>query len=161
MVINIQAKPHSRRSVNVMNEYPKNNNCNVKSMSRPVQSCPSLFEMCDKVKEQIDFESFAKPLPNGRMHIDPLFEDICLAMADALVRPPESIMRINRVETKAGLVQEVYRTLTHEHIELVYNKFKKQNRSIEKTIAYLQTCLYNVRIGFNAHYTNLVAQDWH
>jgi len=72
MVINIQAKPHSRRSENAMNEYPKNKNCDVKSMSRPVPSRPSLFQTLAEVKEKVDFEDFAKPLPNGKLYVDPL-----------------------------------------------------------------------------------------
>jgi len=62
MVINIQAKPHSRRSENAMNEYPKNKNCDVKSMSRPVPSRPSLFQTLAEVKEKVDFEDINFPL---------------------------------------------------------------------------------------------------
>lgn len=161
MVINIQAKPQSQRSKNAMNEYPKNNNCDVKSMSRPVTSRPSLFEKLDAVKEKVGFDDFAKPLPNGKTHVDPLIEEICLIIAEVLIRPCGRVMRIRGQEIEAGVVQEVYEKLTHEHIELVADNFKKQTRLIRNKSAYLQTALYNSVFEFHSHYTNLVAHDWH
>ncbi len=144
-----------------MNEYPKNNNYDVNRTSRPVTSRPSLFETLDKVKEQIDFEDFAKPLPNGKMHVDPLIEEICLIIAEVLIRPSERIMRIRGQEIEAGIVQEVYGKLNHEHIELVADNFEKQTQLIYNKSAYLQTALYNSVFEFHSHYTNLVAHDWH
>ncbi len=161
MVINIQAKPHSRRSENAMNEYPKNKNCDVKSMSRPVPSRPSLFQTLAEVKEKVDFEDFAKPLPNGKLYVDPLIEEICLIIAEVLIRPSGRVMRIRGQEIEAGIVQEVFDKLTHEHIQLVADNFKKQTQLIHNKSAYLQTALYNSVFEFNAHYTNVVAHDWH
>ena len=161
MVINIQAKPHSLMSLKAMNEYPKNNNCDVKSSSRPVLSRPSLFETLNAVKEKVDFEKYAKPLSNGKLQVDPLIEEICLIIAEVLIRPSGRVMRIRGQEIEAGIVQEVYDKLTHEHIELVADNFKKQTQLIHNKSAYLQTALYNSVFEFNAHYTNVVAHDWH
>lgn len=144
-----------------MNEYSKNNNCGVKSMSCPVPSRPSLFETLDAVKGKVGFEDFAEPLPNGEMHVDPLIEEICLIIAEVLIRPCGCVMRIRGQGIKAGIVQEVYDKLTHEHIELVADNFKKQTQLIHNKSAYLQTALYNSVFEFHSHYTNLVAHDWH
>jgi len=144
-----------------MNEYPKNNNYDVNTMSRPVTSRPSLFETLDKVKKQIDFEDFAKPLPSGKMCVDPLIEEICLIIAEVMIRPSERVMRVRGQEIEAGIVQEVYSKLNHEHVELVADNFKKQTQLIHNKSAYLQTALYNSVFEFHSHYTNLVAHDWH
>jgi len=144
-----------------MNEYQKNKNFDVTSLSRPVTSRPSLFEMLDKVKEKVEFQEFAKSLPNGKMRVDPLIEEICLIIAEVLIRPSGRVMRIRGQEIEAGVVQEVYGRLTHEHIELVADNFKKQTQLIHNKSAYLQTALYNSVFEINSHYTNLVAHDWH
>lgn len=144
-----------------MNEYKKNNNYVVESLSRPVTSRPSLFETLNAVKEQIEYQDFAKPLPNGKKRVDPLIEEICLIIAEVLVIAPGRIMRIRGQEIEAGIVQEVYGKLSHEHIELVADNFKKQTRLIHNKSAYLQTALYNSVFEFHSHYTNLVAYDLH
>ncbi len=141
------------------NKYTKNNNCDVESLSRPVMSRPSLFETLDKVKAQVEYREFQKQLPNGKVYVDPLVDEICLIIAEVLVRPPESVMRIRGSEIEAAIVQEVYKRLTHEHIELVADNFKRQTRVIHKKSAYLQTSLYNAVFEFHSHYTNLVAHD--
>ena len=151
-----------------MNEYQKNKKCDVESSSRPVPSrpvpscpVPSLFETLDAVKEQIEYQDFAKPLPNGKPDIDPLIDEICLIIAEVLVIPPERIMRIREQEIEARIVQEVYGKLNHEHIELVADNFRKQTKLIRKKSAYLQTALYNSVFELHSHYTNLVSHDFH
>ena len=144
-----------------MNEYPKNNNFDMKSSSRPVTSRPSLFEMLDTVKKQIGYQDFAKAGANGTAHIDPLIEEICLIIAEVFVRPCGRVMRIRGQEIEAGFVQEVFGKLTHDHIELVADNFKKQTQLIHNKSAYLQTALYNSVFELHSHYTNLVAHDWH
>lgn len=141
-----------------MNE--KNNNF-VETTSSPVTSSPSLFETLDRVKEQIDFESFARHLPNGNTHIDPLIEEICLIIAEVYIRPRGRVMRIRGQEIEAGVVQEVFNKLTFDHIELVANNFRQQTQLIHNKSAYLQTALYNSVFELHSHYTNLVAHDQH
>ena len=92
-----------------MNEFPKNNNCNFEKKSRPVTSRPSLFETLHRVKEQVEYEDFAQPLPSGKMHIDPLIEEICLIIAEVMIRPSDRMMRVRGQEIEAGIVQEVLR----------------------------------------------------
>ncbi len=144
-----------------MNEYQKNNNCDVTSASRPVTSRPSLFETLDAVKERVDYADFAKPLLNGEMYVDPLIEEICLIIAEVLIRPSNRVMRIRGQEIEAGIVQEVYNRLTYDHIELVADNFRRQTQLIHNKSAYLQTALYNSVFEIHSHYTNLVAHDQH
>lgn len=142
-----------------MNEYQKNNSCVENNKSSQVKSRPSLFETLEAVKVQVDYQDFAKKLPNGKMNIDPLIEEICLVVAEVLIKPPESVMRIRGSEIESAIVQEVYGTLTFDHVDLVFRNFKQQTRIIRKKSAYLQTALFNAVFELNAHYTNLVATD--
>lgn len=142
-----------------MERKEKNNNYCDEVMSRPVMSRPSLFKTLEVVQAQVDYEGFARTLGNMKNFIDPIYRELCLIIAEVLVKPPESIMRIRGAETEAAIVQEVYRELRHEHIELVADNFKKQTNLIHKKTPYLQTTLYNVLFEFDAHYTNLVKHD--
>lgn len=128
--------------------YQNPNNGGGVSPSRPVR--PSLSQTLESVKKQIDFECF---------EADPLINELCLIIAEVLVRPPESVMRVRGSEIETGIVQEVYKTLTAEHIDLVRDNFKAQTHIIHKKAAYLQTALYNVAFECEHHYTNLVKHD--
>lgn len=141
-----------------MNEKNKNF---VEETSRPVTSCPSLFAMLNEVKAKIGYEDFAETLPSGKTHIDPLIEEICLIVAEVFIRPGGRVMRIRGQEMEVRIVQEVYEKLTHDHIQLVADNFKKQTQLIYNKSAYLQTALYNSVFEIHSHYTNLVAHDWH
>ncbi len=135
-----------------MNE--KNNN-SVDETSRPVTSRPSLFQTLAEVKKQVEFEHFGRKIKTtGYVHFDPLYEEICLIIAEVLVRPPESVMRIRGSEIETGIVQEVYRALTNEHVQMVYENFNAQASHVYKKSAYLQTSLYNAVFELNANYTN-------
>lgn len=138
-----------------MNEYQKNNNCDVKSTSRPVMSRPSLFQTLAEVKKQVEYDCFGKTLKKtGKVFIDPLYEEICLIIAEVLVRPPESTMRIRGNMIETGIVQEVYRALTNEHVQMVYENFVAQEHHVYKKSAYLQTALYNAVFELSANDMN-------
>lgn len=128
--------------------YQNPNNGGGVSPSRPVR--PSLFQTLKEVKAQVNFKSF---------DADPLINELCLIIAEVLVRPPESTMRIRGSEIEAAVVQEVYKMLTYEHLDLVRDNFKEQTRIIRKKTAYLQTALYNSVFEYEHHYTNLVKHD--
>jgi hypothetical protein len=124
--------------------------------SSHVPSRPSLFKTLEDVKEQVEFDSFAHEIKNnpGRYFIDPIYNELCLIIAEVYVKPPDSIMRIRGGEIEAAFVQEVYRALRHEHVEHVAGKFKEQTRLIHKKTSYLQTALYNVLFEYDASITN-------
>lgn len=142
-----------------MNENKKNNYI-IGHSSRPVMSCqvksrPSLFETLAAVKKQVDFDDFGTVVKaTGRKIFDPLHEEICLIVAEVLVRPPDTVMRINGREIEVGIVQEVYSMLTYDHIQMVYKNFRAQESHVYKKSAYLQTSLYNAVFELNANDTN-------
>ena len=51
------------------------------------------------------------------------------------VMNPDAVIKINKEDTGLHIVQEVYWQLTNEHLQTVYDNFKK---------SYLRTALYNV-----------------
>jgi hypothetical protein len=104
----------------------------------------------EKVKCQVSYESF---------HNSGLVREICMNIAEMYVKKPDSITRINSEEIEAGIVQEIYRRLNSEHIELVIENYKKQSGIIRNKKAYLRTSLYNVVFELEAHFTNLVRAD--
>jgi len=132
-------------------------------LSCPVSSCPSLLKTLAAVNEQVNYIGFARAARDRTMHayVDPLYNEICLNIAEMLVRPPNAIVRIHGTDIEAAIVQEVYRALTHDHIEFVAANFKAQTRLIRNKRAYLQTALYNALFELDAHYTNLVRHDIH
>ena len=141
-----------------MDKYQKKNNYDTDNKSCQVLSRPSLFETLEAVKVQVDYQDFAEPLPSGKMYIDPIYEEICLIIAEVFARPSGRVMRIRGQEIEVGIVQEVYSKLDHERVELVVDNFRKQTHPICYKSAYLQTALYNCVFEFEAHNTNLVKQ---
>lgn len=139
-------------------ENKEKNNYYDEVTSCHVSSRPSLFKTLEVVQAQVQYEDFARQL-NGRQYINPIYKELCLIIAEILVKPPDNILRIRGSEMEVAIVQEVYRALQHEHIELVADNFSKQTHLIHKKTSYLQTALYNVYFEFDAHYTNLVKHD--
>lgn len=123
---------------------------------RPV---PSLFQALKEAKEQVEYECFATFDSAGNPHIDPIYKELCLIIAEVYVKSPESYMRIHGENMQVRIVQEVFEALTHDHVELVVDNFKAQTRRIYNKTAYLQTSLYNSVFEIEAHYTNLVKSN--
>jgi hypothetical protein len=154
MVINTITVEHKTEGVYTMNKNQKNNVSYDEVMSCHVPSRPSLFKTLERVKAQVNYEDFGKPLPSGAIYIDPLYKELCLIIAEMLIRPPEAVVRIRGTEMEAGVVQEVYGALGYEHIEHVAARFKEQGHTIYKKTPYLQTALYNVLFEYDASITN-------
>ena len=130
--------------------------CHVNVMSCP--SRPSLFETLERVKEQVEYECLGqiRETRTGKkiLHIDPIYNELCLIIAEVLVRPPDSKMRVRGSEMDVAIVQEVYHELRGEHIEHVAAKFREQGHKIHRKTPYLQTALYNVLFEYDASITN-------
>ena len=141
-----------------MNENQKNiHNMDsvTSSQSSQVTSRPSIFRTLEQVKEQVEYRHFARVIKTtGYEHIDPLIDELCLIVAEVLVRPPESKMRIRGAEIETAIVQEVYGALRYEHIEMVYNNFQALCTHVYNKSAYLQTALYNSVFEINANDVN-------
>lgn len=158
MVINVQTVRHTDPTKTEEVKIMEENKICYETVSCPVPSRPSLFKTLENVKRQVEYDAFGRSV-NGHIYIDPIFNELCLIIAETYVKPPAAVMRIRGAEIEAGFVQEVYGALRHEHIELVADNFKKQTSLIRKKTPYLQTALYNVLFEYDAHYTNCVNHD--
>lgn len=122
------------------------------------QSVMSMSEMVCEVKDQIEYECFART--------DRETEEVCFIIAEVLMtethledgRPRK--LKINGAPTNVDVVQEIFRKLTNGHVELVINNFKEITSKIYNKKAYLQTALYNSVFEFDLHYTNQVKHDF-
>jgi len=126
------------------------------SVSQSVRQ--SLFKTLESVKAQVEFECFGR-VRKGRggkewLHIDPIYNELCLIMAEIYVMNPDAVIKINKEDTGVAIVQEVYQRLTNEHLQTVYDNFKEIQSKIYNKKSYLRTALYNVIFEHNAHYTN-------
>ena len=89
-----------------------------------------------------------------------LMRDLCYVIAEVYIIDTNSKINIAEESLDAYLVQEIFRELTFQHLELVANNFKEQTELIKNKRAYLRTALYNSVFELEAHYTNLVAHDF-
>ncbi len=125
---------------------------------------PSLFQTLEHVKTQIEYDGFCsvqKTVLTNRSvaHADPCIDEICLIIAEIFLLNPMQEIRINKIMMGVFIVQEVYRRLTHSHVDMVLNNFKNMTSKIYQKKSYLQTALYNSVFEMEAHYTNLVKHD--
>jgi hypothetical protein len=124
-------------------------NCVNMCPSRPVRL--SLAEAFEMVKVQVYYDDFKIKRTN---YVDGLIRDICRIIAEMYTKKPESKVRINGEPTEAGIVQEVYRKLEHEHIEHISRNFRNQVNIIHKKMPYIQTALYNSYFELEARFEN-------
>ena len=85
--------------------------------------------------------------------------ELCYIIAEVYIIDPDSKIKIADEILDAYLVQEIFRELTLQHLELVENNFGDQTELIKNKRAYLRTALYNSVFEFEAHYKNLVKHD--
>jgi hypothetical protein len=137
-------------------------NMNNHSSCHPVHVRLSIFEILDTVKRQVEHHAFARQVgKTNRETIDPIYNELCLIMAEVFAMPPDTVLRVAGIETSAQVVQEVFRELRHDHLELVYTNFKGITHKIHSTKSYLRTALYNSIFEIDSHYTNRVNNDLH
>jgi len=110
----------------------------------------------EAVKEQVEFNTFADP---RRGFIDPMYNELCMIIAEIYTLNPGTILKIGGTETEARIVQDVYGQLRNDHLRLVSENIKNQTARIYNKKSYLRTALYNVVFEIETHYTNLVAHD--
>ena len=85
--------------------------------------------------------------------------ELCYIIAEVYIIDPDSKIKIADEILDAYLVQEIFRELTLQHLELVESNFGDQTELIKNKRAYLRTALYNSVFEIEAHYTNLVNHD--
>jgi hypothetical protein len=121
-------------------------NCSSKNPS--VLSGVSFTEVLDKVKVQIDIDCFADR--------DAQFADeISYIIAEVMKLDPECDIRIEGAARTAGMVQEVYSKIEHEHVQQVIDTFRAITHEIKNKKAYLRTALYNSVFELEASGINL------
>lgn len=150
----------------------KSNQCpvNVKS-SQAERPRPSIFAELARVKEQVEFDCFKVWVQkadgefvtdrhgNRVTHLDPMYEELCLIIAEVNVLHPDSAIKVAGSEISAFIVQEVYTKLTNEHLETVLHNFQRVSWQINNKKTYLRTALYNSVFERESDATNKVAQD--
>ncbi len=115
----------------------------------PVKRSLSILEVREDVTEQIEAECFY----SDEM---PLVNEIALIIAEIYCLPSDLLVKINGNDLFAEMVAEVYRLLTHEHINFVIGNFKKIPYQIKSKKTYLRTALYNSVFEFEADTANFV-----
>ena len=113
----------------------------------------SIFKMLEQVMQQVEYNCFVDLRLN---RIDPLYEEICLIIAEVLVLDKDSTIKINGSHICTRLVQEIYLKINNEHVRLVVSNFNNYvTQHIFNKKAYMRTALYNVVFEIEAHYVNI------
>ena len=128
----------------------------------PVHVGLSIFKRLEMIKKQVDYPAFARQVgKTDRQATDPIYNELCLIMAEVYTMQPDTVLRVAGTETSARVVQEVFSVLRHEHLEMVYTNFKAIKHKVHSTKPYLRTALYNSIFEIDSHYTNRVKHDLH
>ena len=113
---------------------------------------PSVMKTLEKVKAQVEFDKFADLMWK---RVDPLYNELCLIISEALILNPDSLVKLNGEMIYVGLVQEVFAQLRNEHLRLVFNNFQYVSYHVYNKKAYLRTALYNVFFEIESHHGGL------
>ena len=123
---------------------------------------PSIFATLEDVKAQVEFDCFERTTTakDGRTwkSTDPIYEEICLIIAEVYVMDPDGMIRISGADLTVSIVQEVYAKLGFEHLEAVVINFQRITTQVYNKKAYLRTALYNAVFEMNIGVTNDIAQ---
>ncbi len=105
----------------------------------------SFREWVDVAREQVDMDEW--PLwerPRERA----VAQDMCLVIAEVYRAPAGMLVRIDGEELTAGMVAEVYRELTPDHIREAAARVAERVGNVRNIKPYLRSVLYNVVLGF-------------
>lgn len=111
--------------------------------------CQSFSSVLKNIREQIELESFSKST-------QPQANEIALIMAEVMIMSEHAKIRIESEDKSAEMAQTIFRSITHEHVQLVLEKFSKITYPVFNKKAYLRTALYNSVFELESHYSNLV-----
>jgi len=102
--------------------------------------CQSIIKMLDRVMLQVEYHCFIDLDSN---HVDPLYKELCLIIAEVLVLDPNSVIKINGSNISVRLVKEVYSQIQNDHVDLVFINFNNVSHRVFNKRSYLRTALYN------------------
>lgn len=105
----------------------------------------------DKIKATADRLEFYAFRENDKA----LAYELCAIIAEVNIMRPGFSVKIGGEVLEAGLVQEVFSCLTHDHLESVIDAFDSCKYEIRNKKAYLRTALYNSVFELEAGNRNL------
>jgi hypothetical protein len=103
------------------------------------------------IKEQIGYEDLLEANPADNRLID----EVVSIILDVMVTPGE-FLRIDREDRPRALIRHQLSLLDSEAVEFVLGQFKAVAERVTRKRQYLLTALYNARLEFDAHITNMV-----
>lgn len=127
-----------------------------------------VFQEKERQQQTVRVGSFSEALRGvkERMYLDafpredrPQALELCFIIAEAERLPDGTPMQIGGDKLPSELVREVYGLLQHEHLEMVIENFKKEQRELRYKKSYLRTALYNAVFELESHYINQVNAD--
>ena len=120
------------------------------------QSVRPLFsDLIKKAAEQIDIREFSL---NSPMLSDQA-KELCAIIAEVYAMHPDTEICVCGERLYAGLVAEVFRCLTYEHVSLVLDNYNRATYAIRNKKLYLRTALYNSVFELASSIANEVSHD--
>lgn len=127
------------------------NNTNSISSSGRVSSL-SFDETVGEVTRQLEVECL-----ESRGHSKPQILEICMIIAEIYMRNPNGSVRIGKELLDNSIVQQVYRKLTADHVDMVMDNLSRITTVIHNKKQYIRTALYQSAFELEVHYANLFA----
>lgn len=125
-----------------------NNKNSISSSSRVL----SFDETVGEVTRQLEVECL-----ESRGYSKPQILEICMIIAEIYMRNPNGSVRIGKELLDNSIVQQVYRKLTAEHVDMVMDNLSHIKTVIHNKKQYIRTALYQSVFELEAHYANLFA----
>lgn len=102
---------------------------------------PSVFgRMLETVRDQIDWELVRKI---ARRRYSPIIDAAIKVMAEVYMLGDDYTLEIAGESVPAGMVKEIYRALTYDHVVYAVNCFMRASSLIVSKKRYMRACLYN------------------
>ena len=105
----------------------------------------SFREAITLAEEQVDYRGM-----DYEDKYRPLVHDMCRAMAEVYMAPEGMEMKVNGEPMTAGMIAEVYRELTDEHVLNLASRLYGGWNCVGHPKAYLRSALYNVVFEFES-----------
>ena len=112
----------------------------------------SFDETVGEVTRQLEVECL-----ESRGYSKPQLLEICMIIAEIYMRNPNGSVRIGKELLDNSIVQQVYRKLTAEHVDMVMDNLSRITTVIHNKKQYIRTALYQSVFELEAHYANLFA----
>ncbi len=122
-----------------------------KDNTNPVASMSvgSFTAKLEDVKQRVEFDYIRR---EDRRQA----EEICMIIAEVESLPSHYDIQIAKDKLPMIMVKEIFSRISHEHIEFVIERFKKQRVVMRNKKSYLRTMLYNSVFELESHYINEV-----